>query len=261
MPTIAKDIIVQQSAYYEDDTTLAQYLEFHFGERWHGEANFPRGLAKVAIDAMGSRALSRALDIGCACGRTSFELARVFAHVDGIDFSNKFVEQCQAMARDKVVRYARPEEGALVSLQERTLASLNLEETTERVAFHQGDACDLRPEFTGYDLVLAGNLIDRLYAPSLFLTRIHERINDGGLLLIASPYTWLENHTPKDKWVGGFQKAGEDYSTFDGLNDMLAPHFTLLMEPRSLPFVIRETRNKFQHSFSELTVWEKIRAD
>lgn len=42
--------------------------------------------------------------------------------------------------------------------------------------------------------------------------------------------------------------------------DMLAPHFSLLMESRSLPFVIRETRNKFQHSFSELTVWEKNRA-
>lgn len=250
---------MNQSAYYEDDTTVAQYLEFHFGEQWHGEANFPRGLAKVAIEAMDGRALGRALDVGCATGRTSFELARGFAHVDGIDFSNKFVEQCKVMVRDEVVRYARPEEGALVSYQERSLASLNLEGTAQRVAFHQGDACDLKPEFTGYDLVLAGNLIDRLYDPSLFLARIHERLNEDGLLLIASPYTWLEDYTPKDKWVGGFQKNGEEYTTFDGLRDMLAPHFTLLMEPRSLPFVIRETRNKFQHSFSELTVWEKNR--
>ncbi|WP_298450850.1 putative 4-mercaptohistidine N1-methyltransferase [uncultured Marinobacter sp.] len=252
---------MQQNAYYEDDTTLAQYLEFHFGEQWHGEANFPRGLARVAIEAMDGRTMGKALDIGCACGRTSFELARAFAHVDGIDFSSKFVEQCQVMARDKVVRYARPEEGSLVTYQERTLASLDLEEAAERVAFHQGDACDLKPEFTGYDLVLAGNLIDRLYDPPLFLTRIHERMNDDGLLLIASPYTWLEEHTPKEKWVGGFQKDGENYGTFDGLRDMLAPHFTLLMESRSLPFVIRETRNKFQHSFSELTIWEKNRSD
>lgn len=250
---------MNQGAYYENDTTLAQYLEFNFGEQWHGEANFPRGLAKVAIEAMDGRTLGRALDVGCACGRTSFELARVFAHVDGIDFSNKFVEQCKVMARDKVVRYARPEEGALVSYQERSLASLDLEGTAQRVAFHQGDACELKPEFTGYDLVLAGNLIDRLYDPALFLTRIHERLNDDGLLLIASPYTWLEDYTPKEKWVGGFQKNGEDYTTFDGLRDMLAPHFTLVMEPRGLPFVIRETRNKFQHSFSELTVWEKSR--
>jgi len=249
---------LQQAAYYENDTTLAQYLEFHFGERWHGEANFPKALADAAMSAMDGRPLERALDIGCAVGRTSFELARHFRHVDGIDFSNAFVNKCQEVARDKRVRYARPEEGELVSFQDQTLASLGLEEAADRVAFHQGDACDLNPEFTGYDLVLAGNLIDRLYQPSLFLTRIHERINELGLLVIASPYTWLEEYTPKEHWVGGFKKNGEDFSTFDGLKEILAPHFRLLFEPWSLPFVIRETRNKFQYSFSELTVWEKV---
>ena len=249
---------MQQADYYENDTTLAQYLEFHFGERWHGEANFPKALADAAMHAMDGRPLGRALDIGCAVGRTSFELARHFQHVDGIDFSNAFVTKCQEVARDKRVRYARPEEGELVTLQDLSLASLGLEEAANRVAFHQGDACDLKPEFSGYDLVLAGNLIDRLYHPSLFLETIHERINELGLLVIASPYTWLEEYTPREHWVGGFKKDGEDFSTFDGLKEMLAPHFRLLFEPWSLPFVIRETRNKFQHSFSELTVWEKI---
>lgn len=249
---------MQQSAYYENDTTLAQYLEFNFGERWHGEANFPKALADAALSAMDGRPLERALDIGCACGRTSFELARHFRHVDGIDFSHAFVNACQQVAREKRARYARPEEGELVTYQERTLDSLGLQEAAGRVAFHQGDACDLKPQFSGYDLVLAGNLIDRLYQPSLFLETIHERINELGLLVIASPYTWLEEYTPKEHWVGGFKKDGEDFSTFDGLKEMLAPHFRLLAEPRSLPFVIRETRNKFQHSFSELTVWEKI---
>lgn len=249
---------MQQSAYYEDDTTLAQYLEFHFGERWHGEANFPKALADAAMAAMDGRPLARALDIGCAVGRTSLELARHFRHVDGVDFSSAFVSKCQALVRDREVRYARPEEGELVSYQQHTLASLGLDQCADRVAFHQGDACNLNPAFTGYDLVLAGNLIDRLYQPSLFLETIHERINHLGLLVIASPYTWLEEYTPKEHWVGGFRKNGEDFSTFDGLKAMLAPRFRLLFEPRSLPFVIRETRNKFQHSFSELTVWERV---
>tara|TARA_Y100000815_G_scaffold150928_1_gene136982 strand:+ start:901 stop:1656 length:756 start_codon:yes stop_codon:yes gene_type:complete len=249
---------LQQAEYYENDTTLAQYLEFHFGERWHGEANFPKALADAAMHAMDGRPLDRALDIGCAVGRTSLELARHFRHVDGIDFSRAFVNKCQEVASDRRVRYARPEEGELVTFQDQSLASLGLEEAAERVSFHQGDACDLPSQFTGYDLVLAGNLIDRLYQPSLFLETIHERINELGLLVIASPYTWLEEYTPREHWVGGFKKNGEDFSTFDGLKEMLAPHFRLLFEPWSLPFVIRETRNKFQHSFSELTVWEKV---
>lgn len=248
------------AGYYEDNTVLAQYLEFHFGESWHGEASFPKELADGAMDALDGRATCRALDIGCAVGRTTLELARHFDHVDGVDFSQTFVDTCRDVVREGVARYARPEEGELVSYQERSLASLGLAEAARRVAFHQGDACDLGADYRDYDLVLAGNLIDRLYKPSLFLKTIHERINDLGLLVIASPYTWLEDYTPKSEWVGGVLKDGKPYSTLDGLTDMLSPHFRLLGEPRSLPFVIRETRNKFQHSFSELTIWEKLPA-
>ncbi|MFB2704925.1 putative 4-mercaptohistidine N1-methyltransferase [Marinobacter shengliensis] len=248
------------SDYYENDTTLAQYLEFHFGESWHGEANFPKELAEAALEALNGRETCRALDIGCAVGRTTLELARHFDHVDGVDFSQTFVNTCRDVVASGRARYARPEEGELVSYQERSLAALGLAEAAQRVAFHQGDACDLGQDYRDYDLVLAGNLIDRLYKPSLFLETIHERINDLGLLVIASPYTWLEDYTPKSEWVGGYLKNGEPFTTLDGLKDMLASHFRLLGEPRSLPFVIRETRNKFQHSFSELTIWEKLPA-
>lgn len=249
---------MQPSGFYENDTTLAQYSEFHFGEPWHGEANFPKALADTAVHAMQGHSMGRALDIGCAVGRTSFELARHFEHVDGIDFSTSFIQKAREMAEQKRIRYARPEEGELVSYHERTLAALGLEEVASKLAFHQGDACRLEPGFTGYDLILAGNLIDRLYQPALFLTTIHERLNDGGYLVIASPYTWLEEYTPKEAWVGGFVKDGKNYTTLDGLTEQLKPWFRIQGEPRRLPFVIRETRNKFQHSFSELTVWKKV---
>ncbi|MCE0759025.1 putative 4-mercaptohistidine N1-methyltransferase [Marinobacter sp. G11] len=252
--------MTEPTGYYEDNTTLAQYLEFHFGESWHGEANFPKELADAAMEALDGRQTCRALDIGCAVGRTTLELARHFDHVDGVDFSQTFINKCREVIRDGAARYARPEEGELVSYQERSLEALGLSDAARRVAFHQGDACELGDDYRDYDLVLAGNLIDRLYKPSLFLETIHERINDLGLLVIASPYTWLEEYTPKQEWVGGFLKDGEPYSTLDGLKDRLSPRFRLLTEPRSLPFVIRETRNKFQHSFSELTVWEKLPA-
>ena len=43
--------------------------------------------------------------------------------------------------------------------------------------------CNLKPIYDDYDLVFAGNLIDRLYSPRKFLTMIHERIRPGGLLI------------------------------------------------------------------------------
>lgn len=246
------------TAYYESDKLLSEYAEFHFGDTWYGVESFPKALADIAIEAMQGKVTGKALDLGCACGRASFELARQFDTVEGVDFSANFIGLAARMAEQGEVHYARVEEGDLVSYHTRTLNALGLAAYADRVAFYQGDACNLKPQFTGYDLVLAANLIDRLYQPSRFLAEMAPRINAGGLLIIASPYTWLEEHTPKHEWLGGFKKDGESYSTLDGLKAQLSRHFRLVGEPRKVPFVIRETQHKFQHTLSELTIWERL---
>lgn len=243
---------------YETDRLLSEYAEFHYGDEYFGVANFPQTLANIAIRAMGDKPARNALDLGCATGRATFELARHFEHVTGIDFSARFVGVAAQMAEQGVLRYTLAEEGALVSYQARRLADLGLEEARGRVDFFQGDACNLKPIFSGYDLILAANLIDRLYSPGKFLESVDERLNIGGILLIASPYTWLEEHTKSEEWIGGFKKNAENFTTLDGLKERLAPHFRLIQAPLDVPFVIRETRRKFQHSVSEVTLWERI---
>jgi 5-histidylcysteine sulfoxide synthase/putative 4-mercaptohistidine N1-methyltranferase len=243
---------------YETDRLLSEYAEFHYGDEYFGVANFPKALADIAISAMDGKPARRALDLGCATGRATFELARHFEHVTGIDFSARFVGVGAQMAEQGVLRYTRTEEGRLVSYQTRRLADLGLDATRHKVDFFQGDACNLKPLFGGYDLILAANLIDRLYSPVQFLGNVHERLNMGGILLIASPYTWLEEHTKSAEWVGGFKKNAENYTTLDGLKEQLGPHFRLLKAPLDVPFVIRETKRKFQHSVSEVTLWERI---
>jgi hypothetical protein len=107
-------------------------------------------------------------------------------------------------------------------------------------------------------LIVAANLIDRLYSPRKFLEMAHERLNSSGLLLIASPNTWLEEHTPRGEWIGGFKKDGESFTTLDGLKELLGGHFRLINGPLDIPFVYRETRRRFQHTLMETTIWEKI---
>jgi putative 4-mercaptohistidine N1-methyltranferase len=200
-----------------------------------------------------------ALDLGCATGRATFELAKQFDHVTGIDFSARFIGLALKLAQQGVLRYTMATEGDLVSYHERTLADLGLESAANKVDFWQGDACNLKPNFTGYDLILAANLIDRLYSPSHFLNAIHERLNIGGVLMLTSPYTWLEEHTPKEEWIGGFKRDGENVTTLNGLKELLGQHFELVKQPMKVPFVIRETQHKFQHTLSEVTFWKRIR--
>ena len=126
-----------------------------------------------------------------------------------------------------------------------------------KVKFSQGDACALAEKFSGYDLVMATNLIDRLYQPKLFLTTIHERINNDGILVLTSPYTWREEYTAKEFWLGGYaDEHGKEVSTLEGLKKLLDEHFELIVT-EDVPFVIRETARKFQHTISQMSVWKK----
>ena len=248
----------QSHSNYETDKLLSEYAEFHYGDSYFNVPNFAKALSDIAIQAMANRPARTALDLGCAAGRATFELAQHFDRVTGIDFSARFIGLGAQLAEKGVLRYTLADEGELVSYKERTLTELGLDGSRQKVEFWQGDACNLKPQFTGYDLILAANLIDRLYSPKKFLMHAHQRLNPGGLLLIASPYTWLVAHTPRDEWIGGFKQAGESFTTLDGLKALLEPHFRLIQAPREVPFVIRETRRKFQHTLSEVTVWQKL---
>ena len=256
---VAAQPVMPLTAVYETDKQLSEYAEFHYGDECLGVENFPKKLAQLAIQAMANRPAVHALDLGCATGRATFELARHFTHVTGIDFSARFIDVGVQLTTQGVTRYTTQEEGELVAYHERRLADFGLEATRHKVEFFQGDACNLKPLFCGYDLIFAINLIDRLYNPLIFLEKVHERLNLGGVLLLASPYTWLTEHTQRENWIGGFKKNGESFSTLDGLKEILLTHFKLVQEPQDIPFVIRETKRKFQHSLSEVTIWERIK--
>lgn len=247
-------------AMYETDGAVSQYCEAHYGDNFFGVANFPAVCAAICLSHMKGKTKNRALDLGCSVGRASFELAREFGVVNGLDFSARFIRIAYQMQEKGVLRYELPEEGEIVSYHERKLTDLNLTEAASRVEFYQADALNLKPQFGEYDLVLAANLLDRLSNPAKFLATIHERLNDGGILVIASPYTWLEEFTRRENWIGGYRKDGEPYSTLDGLRDHLKPHFSEVADPRDVEFVTRETARKYQHSISQVTVWQKIKS-
>ncbi len=242
---------------YETDTSVSQYCEAHYGNEYFGVENFSKKSAAFCIRFMEGRPMKRAMDLGCAVGRTTFELATRFDFVTGLDFSARFIRIADEMVKNGFIRYILPEEGELVSFHEKQISDFGLENLNHKVEFYQADAVNLKPIFKNYDLIFAGNLIDRLYDPAKFLSNIHERINPGGLLIIASPYTWLAEYTSRDKWPGGFKQDGEPVTTLDGLHKYLDENFNLIGDPEEIPFVIRETKRKFQHTLSEFTVWER----
>lgn len=242
---------------YESDSLISQYLEFHYGKDYFQIANFPKTCIETIRPYIESINSDKALDIGCAVGRSSFELARYFDKVDAVDFSTRFILNAINLQENGQIRYLIDDEGELTSLKEFDISELKLGEKAQNVEFTQGDACNLKPKYHGYDLIFAGNLIDRLYDPKSFLKDIVTRLNTGGLLVITSPYTWLEEYTVKENWLGGKKVNGENYTTLDGLKECLGETCKLIAKPQNVPFVIRETKRKHQLTVSEMTIWRK----
>jgi 5-histidylcysteine sulfoxide synthase/putative 4-mercaptohistidine N1-methyltranferase len=247
---------------YETDKMIAKYIEFHYGDAPVDSIpvpNFQVACIEEVAKHLDGRRTGRALDIGCAAGRSSFELAKRYDHVDALDFSVRLIEAPSSLQKSGIQRYVCADEGELNLYREIDLKDFDgYQEVKDRIAFMQGDACNLVDKFCDYDLVFAGNLLDRLYDPEKFLNLIKDRICEGGLLVIASPYTWCEEYTPRDKWLGGFKaQTGESFTTLEGVEQILQPEFKLVGTPVDIPFVFRETSRKFQYDVSELTVWEK----
>ena len=244
---------------YETDELVTQYMAFHYGKSYYDVDNYPAKCARHCLQLMQNDKKRKALDLGCAVGRTTFELAREFNEVIGLDLSARFIE-CATQLKEKVsVEYRMITEGELVTPCQADLSRLKLDQVTNKVSFYQEDACNLAAHHKDYDLIFAGNLLDRLQDPKQFLSSVHNYLSEDGILVMSSPYTLLAEYTPRENWLGGYIENGKEVRVLEGIKKVLDPHFEMINEPIDVPFVIRETSRKFQHTLAELSSWRYIK--
>jgi putative 4-mercaptohistidine N1-methyltranferase len=239
---------------YEANKILAEYLLFHYGtaeEILPPDRDWPAGMREALDFPVRTAAhfpplkVARGLDLGCAVGRSAFEMAMHCDEVVAMDFSHAFIEAAEALRQGRTLPYERREEAALTTLLE---AKLPTALRGSEVRFFQGDAMDLPADLGSFERVHAANLLCRLPRPRLLLDRLPALVRPGGELVLATPCTWLEEFTPPENWP--------DKSTFDWLHGFLAADFELLRRAEE-PFLIRETARKFQWTRSLVTVWRR----
>jgi len=124
--TLNKQLLAATKSSYETDALMSQYLSLHFGPLEIAFADF---LAEIGILAEGldfpkkcgelvlrwaaeqGTSCTKALDLGCAVGRSSFEMARTFQQVIGIDLSQTFIDMANKMKQEGRVEYRLKVEG------------------------------------------------------------------------------------------------------------------------------------------------------
>ena len=210
------------SGIYETPALLDQYLLFHYGS---AADTMPAGLApldplpfpvRTVVENVPARRFQRALDLGCAVGRSTFELSALADEVIGLDFSHAFIDAARRLQRGEILPYLRHEEGFLTTALNACRPGHG---HPERITFVQGDAMDLPSEWGGLDLVHAANLLCRLPEPTRLLTRLPSLVAPGGVLILTTPCTWLGEFTRPDRWPSG--------TTLDWLKEHLNGSFSL----------------------------------
>jgi len=274
---------------YESDELVHQYLGMHFGQDPvlsttmppifpHNNApnhalQFPQRLAKTLAfllkdskcsdDIMDeSKQMKRALDVGCAVGGGAFELALHFDDVVAFDFSEAFIQAAQKLKCGETLRYQVQIEGDIYEESTAQVPPHVNEAARGRVEFKVGDACQLATdakELGSFDGVIASNLICRLPDPLKFLDGLERVVKPNGVVILATPFSWLEQYTGKERWMGGFndEATGEAVRSKEVLEaEMLSRGFIKIHEEQ-MPFLIREHQRKYQYVISEVTGWKQ----
>jgi SAM-dependent methyltransferase len=256
---------------YETESAIVDYLGFHFGTvstsigaaLGDSTALLADAPARVALrcaallSESSATPTGRALDVGCAVGGMSFALAEHFKEVVGVDTSAAFVRTAQELkTQDREYRFKT--EGSAATLR---VASCNELETEvrRRCCFHrldteQGSALpsalpvDLLGD--GFDLILGCNLLCRLGQPTDWLKSLPSLISArGGLVVLISPYAWLEEWTAKEDWLSD---TGESSAALEKIMRALGFELTAREE---VPFFLPQNDRIGELFVSELTAW------
>ncbi len=76
------------------------------------------------------------------------------------------------------------------------------------------------------------NSLHRTPNPRAVLAQMAGRnvVKRGGLLVLTTPFTWMEDFTPVQAWLGGYERDGVRQDSFEGLKSELIGDFELLVK-------------------------------
>ncbi len=260
----SEEDLAQDKDRYESDALLNQYMLFHYGSKAENKDEEISALvghpeveefipATVNLVTKYAAKKGKVLDLGCAVGRASFELSKYFDEVVGLDYSQSFIDAAVRMKQHGKAEYRRHDTGRYYS---QLVAKLSSDCNPSRVQFIQGDAGALAAsaDMGGFDAVLLSNLLCRLPNPRACLRQFvgeQNLLNEGGVLIIVSPNSWMEQYTDTEQFI--------DAPTSAAALEKIASCLTgfELLHKGDLPFMIREHRRKYEYVVSQVSVWRK----
>lgn len=244
-------------ASYEQQEAINRYLLRYWGERndiW--PSRYEGKFTKPGVDDFAQKCVSLVLeyttayssliDIGCAAGRTSFDLARHFKQVVGIDYSHGLIDAANTLKEKGETTY-QIKHISLEQVNKKAIIDPQIDRT--RLHFEQGDGSNIDSKYRDFDAVLHANVLCRLPDPKAGLLRLQGEnglVKPGGIVVMTTPFSWLEQYTPRTKWLNqGIEDIKAILSEFE------------LLHTEDIPMLFREHARKFEYIIPLASIWRR----
>jgi len=176
---------------------------------------------ETGLTLIGNNIRSPAIDIGCAAGRTTFELAALTDDlVLGVDLNFSMLRVAQGILNTGMARYPLRRLGVVYDLLE---YEVNLEHT-DQVDFWACNAMALPFSEDAFNLATGLNVLDSVTSPRDLLAAMGAILSPGGQAIISTPYDWSPAATPIEAWIGGHSQRGLEHGAGEPfLRTLLTP--------------------------------------
>ncbi|MDE2501490.1 MAG: methyltransferase domain-containing protein, partial [Burkholderiales bacterium] len=145
------------------------------------------------------------IDVGCAVGRGTVELARRGAGIAvGVDLGFAMLRVAERVRRSGRARYPLRRGGLVFDRCDVAVADV----PAERIAYWCCDAAALPFADAAFAGALLLNVVDCVPAPLALLAEAGRLLAPGAAALYASPYDWSTQATPVSQWLGGAGQRG-----------------------------------------------------
>ena len=163
-------------------------------------------LLKHGLLELEGRVHGLAIDVGCAVGRTSFELAKTADDlVLGVDLNFAMLKMAAAILHQEQVVYPRRRVGITFDRREFPATF----EGASKVDFWACDGTSLPFADESFSLAASLNVLDCVQSPYDHLKELGRILKPSGGALVSAPYDWNVNATPVEAWLGGHSQRSE----------------------------------------------------
>lgn len=253
--------VMDSEAGYNSPAMLASYLWSHFCDL----IGDPQATDAYQVWSAPLRPSSgMALDVGCAVGRLSFELAKTHRRVIGVDTSYQFILEARQILSRRRLDFDMIIEGTLT---EPCGCALAEELDLGGVDFIVADALALPFRSRKFATVAAINILEKVPDPLLHLKEINRMLSvEDATFLFSDPFSWDPAVSPPETWLSGNGNGSGNgacrYSRrgIDTLRRMFAGEFGVFDPPLKITadgevaWKIRKTAHLWEHITSQYLV-------